>query len=130
LGVILDTCFVIDAEREARTGKSGKMAAFLDAHLDAPLFLTFTISGELACGNSAAARPDWQRLISPYVVLPWVPEISFEYGCIYRELARKGELIGTNDLWIAAAARFHGLPLATNNAADFSRVRGLTLVPY
>jgi tRNA(fMet)-specific endonuclease VapC len=130
LGVILDTCFVIDAEREARTGKPGKMAAFLDAHLDAPLFLTFTISGELACGKSAAARPDWQRLISPYVVLPWVPEISFEYGCVYRELTGSGELIGTNDLWIAATARFHGLPLATQNTAEFSRVPGLKVVTY
>lgn len=128
--MILDTCFVIDAEREARAGKPGPVAAFLDAHLDVPLFLTFTVSGELACGQSAAARAEWQRLINPYIVLPWVPEISFEYGRVYRELARCGGLIGTNDLWIAATARFHGLPLVTRNAAEFSHVRGLEIVPY
>ena len=128
--MILDTCFVIEAEREARSGRPGPVAAFLDAHLDVPLFLTFTVSGELACGRSAAARAEWQRLVNPYVVLPWVPDISFEYGCVYRELSHEGGLPGTNDLWIAATARFHGLALVTRNVGEFSRVRGLRVVPY
>ena len=36
-------------------------------------------------------------------------------------------MIGANDLFIAAHARSLGLRLVTNNVAEFSRVKGLTL---
>ena len=36
-------------------------------------------------------------------------------------------MIGANDLFIAAHARGLGLRLVTNNIAEFSRVKGLTL---
>src|SRR6266403_2239305 len=41
------------------------------------------------------------------------------------ELERKGEMIGNNDLWIAAHAKAAGLVLVTNNEREFRRVRGL-----
>ncbi|MBC8011104.1 MAG: type II toxin-antitoxin system VapC family toxin, partial [Burkholderiales bacterium] len=43
----------------------------------------------------------------------------------FRHLRTCGQLIGTNDLWIAANARAHGRPLVTNNTAEFTRVPGL-----
>jgi tRNA(fMet)-specific endonuclease VapC len=49
-------------------------------------------------------------------------------GAVCRDLAPRGELIETNDLWIAATAMTHGLPLATGNAREFGRVRGFTVV--
>jgi tRNA(fMet)-specific endonuclease VapC len=39
-------------------------------------------------------------------------------------------MIGTNDLWIAAAAIVHGAPLVTNNTGEFSRVPGLTVIGF
>lgn len=51
-------------------------------------------------------------------------------GEIYRALAAKGQLIGTNDLWIAATALVHGMGVVTNNMHEFSRVPDLTVVPY
>jgi len=62
--------------------------------------------------------------------LGWVQSISFHYGRIYRHLAAKGNLIGTNDLWIAATALHHGLPLVTNNHEEFSRVDHLRVIRY
>jgi tRNA(fMet)-specific endonuclease VapC len=41
------------------------------------------------------------------------------------ELERKGQMIGNNDLWIAAHAKAAGLKLVTNNEREFRRVRGL-----
>jgi tRNA(fMet)-specific endonuclease VapC len=38
---------------------------------------------------------------------------------------RKGQMIGNNDLWIAAHAKAAGLTLVTNNEREFRRVRGL-----
>ena len=39
----------------------------------------------------------------------------------------KGEIIGNNDLWIAAHARAAGLTLVTNNEREFRRIQGLKI---
>ena len=55
-----------------------------------------------------------------------LPETAAEsYGTIRAELESKGEMIGNNDLWIAAHAKAAGLVLVTNNEREFRRVRGL-----
>jgi len=53
VGLILDTNFVIAAEREASRRVQGPADAFLAAHGQETFFITFTIAGELACGRSA-----------------------------------------------------------------------------
>lgn len=47
------------------------------------------------------------------------------YGQIRASLQRRGELIGNNDLWLAAHARAEGWILVTNNEREFTRVEGL-----
>jgi hypothetical protein len=69
VGLILDTNFVITAEREARRGVPGRVDAFLEMRPTEVYFITFTVAGELACGQSASARHDWERLCRPYPVL-------------------------------------------------------------
>lgn len=55
-----------------------------------------------------------------------LPETAAEaYGTIRAELELRGEMIGNNDLWIAAHALTSGLTLVTNNEKEFRRVRGL-----
>ncbi len=56
----------------------------------------------------------------------YLPESAAEaYGAIRAELEAKGEMMGNNDLWIAAHAVAAGLILVTNNEKEFRRVRGL-----
>jgi len=55
-----------------------------------------------------------------------LPEKAAEmYGFIRADLENRGEMIGNNDLWIAAHALASGLILVTNNEKEFRRVRGL-----
>jgi tRNA(fMet)-specific endonuclease VapC len=49
------------------------------------------------------------------------------YGIIRADLELRGELIGNNDLWIAAHAMADELILVTNNEKGFKRVRGLKI---
>jgi tRNA(fMet)-specific endonuclease VapC len=130
MGLILDTNFVITAEREAKRRVAGRVDAFLATHADDSFFITFTVAGELACGNSAAARAQWERLCRPYAILPWTLEVSWQYGELYRLLAASGTLIGTNDLWIAATALVHGMGVVTGNQGEFQRVPGLEVIGY
>jgi hypothetical protein len=52
---------------------------------------------------------------------------SADSGTIRAELETKGEIIGNNDLWIAAHALASGLTLVTNNEKEYQRVRGLKI---
>lgn len=62
-----------------------------------------------------------------YLLPPFpLPETAAEiYGRIRAQLEAKGEMIGNNDLWIAAHALTSGLTLVTNNEKEFRRVQGL-----
>lgn len=130
MGLILDTNFVIAAEREARRGSPGRTDAFLASRTSENFFLTFTVAGELACGQSANVRRDWERLCRPFPILPWTMEIAWYYGETYRVLAAAGKLIGANDLWIAATALAHDHGVVTNNLEVFRRVPGLAVETF
>ena len=57
MGLILDTNFIITAEREARHRVAGRTDRFLASRPNETLFITFA---ELACGQSASLRLDWE----------------------------------------------------------------------
>jgi tRNA(fMet)-specific endonuclease VapC len=61
--------------------------------------------------------------LMPVMALPL--EVGQFYGAIRAALEAKGEMIGNNDLWIAAHAKAAGLTLVTNNEREFRRVEGL-----
>jgi tRNA(fMet)-specific endonuclease VapC len=52
---------------------------------------------------------------------------ALDYALIRADLKRRGEMIGSNDLLIAAHARSLGLTLVTNNIREFGRVASLRL---
>lgn len=128
--LILETTFLIDLEREHHRGRTGRAIGFLEAREDARLYLTFTIAGELAAGASMAERPTWEQFLGPFYVLPSSPEVSWEFGRAYRHLSKNGQLIGSNDLWIAATALAYRMPVVTANQRDFERVPGLEVISY
>jgi tRNA(fMet)-specific endonuclease VapC len=74
-----------------------------------------------------------QDLTALRAFLPYVEVVEFRdgaathYAQIRADLKRRGQMIGANDLLIAAHARSVGCALVTNNTAEFGRVRGLTI---
>jgi tRNA(fMet)-specific endonuclease VapC len=89
--------------------------------------------GELLYG---AAKSEQQRVAALErlrELVHWLPALSLPesaaeaYGSIRAELEARGEMIGNNDLWIAAHAVAAGLTLVTNNESEFRRVRGLKI---
>jgi len=88
--------------------------------------------GELLYGAAKSAQRvlALERLRELVTLLPALslPETAAEaYGAIRAELETKGQMIGNNDLWIAAHAVVAGLTLVTNNENEFRRVRGLKI---
>ena len=126
---LFDTCFLIDLERELKRGV-GKAHAFLTQHAQAQPCLTWTVAGEFAEGFGDLHHPACAAMLSRFQTLPMSEATAHQYAVTTRKLRQNGQVIGTNDLWIAAASLAHGLPLVTNNTAHFSRVPGLALVGY
>ena len=88
--------------------------------------------GELLYGaersqQRSRALESLTRLVSLLPVLPLPEEAVSAYGEIRATLEKRGEMIGGNDLWIAAHAKSAGLTLVTNNDREFKSVPGLKL---
>jgi tRNA(fMet)-specific endonuclease VapC len=128
--LILETSFLIDFERENSRGAPGPALAFLEAHEDARLYITFTVAGELAAGASLGERARWEEFLAPFHILAFNADVSWEYGRAYRYLQENGQFIGGNDLWIAATGLAYRMPIVTRNIEHYRRVPGLQIVEY
>lgn len=65
------------------------------------------------------------HFISVFTVLSYEPSDAKAYGEVVANLEDKGQVIGGNDLFIAAHALSRKLTLVTNNEKEFNRVKGL-----
>lgn len=70
-----------------------------------------------------------EHLLSALPAIPIREPIARMHAQLWAELAARGQMIGVHDLWIAATALSHDLPLVTGNAREFERVPGLRVLP-
>lgn len=98
-------------------GRPGAVAALRSA---SEIHLPLIVLGELLAGFAAGTRPAKNReelaqfMASPRVSLLETDErTARHYADIFVALRASGTPIPTNDLWIAALARQHRLPLLT-----------------
>ena len=87
---------------------------------------------ELLYGVQVSSKKKMNRegvdaLVRHVNVLDWTNEAAEHYAEIRADLKKKGQIIGSNDLLIAAHARSLGAVIVTNNVKDFRRVKGLQL---
>lgn len=75
--------------------------------------------------NPAQREARVEMLLSPLVNLLFDLPAARHYARIRDYLERGGQVIGGNDLMIAAIALTHGLTLVTNNVDKFQLVPGL-----
>ena len=128
--MILDTVVLIDLEREITRGKAGPAMGALARFANQELFLTPTIAGELAAGESMRKHDVWSQFIEPFTLLTINSQVCWKYGELYRALRSKGTMIGANDLWIAATALAYDEALLSRNSSDFNKISKLKLETY
>ncbi len=66
-------------------------------------------------------------VLIPLAIMDFDNEAALHYGQIRFDLQRRGQMIGGNDLFIAAHALALDCVLVTNNTREFERVEGLKL---
>jgi len=67
------------------------------------------------------------QFLSVLTVLPFDALAAAQYGLVRANLQRRGLLIGSMDMLIAAHARACDCVLVTNNVREFERVEGLVV---
>jgi len=95
--------------------------------------LSFITVGELLFGAfwrrwGERRTADLQTRLEAAFILPLDHETSVAYARLKSGLRRQGRVLADNDLWIAALALRHSVPLVSNNLAHFERVPGLVLI--
>jgi predicted nucleic acid-binding protein len=127
----VDTTFLIDLQRERSAGDDdGAAHRFLKRSPDAELFLSTIALGEFAEGFDRAEHPVVAAVREGHTLVPVDDETALVYARVVRELRRRGELIGANDLWIGCASLRLGIPIVTANIEHFRRIDGLGIVQY
>ena len=129
-GLVLGADFLSDLEREVLRGVFGAAHQFLDRNAGQELCITQITAGELASGPQLDERNSWSTLTDRFRILELDLDSAWAYGQTYRYLEHNDLLIGSNDLWTAAVAVVHGLPLVTRNPARFRRVPGLKVLTH
>jgi tRNA(fMet)-specific endonuclease VapC len=127
----VDTTFLIDLQRERIAGDNeGAAHRFLRRSPGAELFLSTIALGEFAEGFEDVEHPVVAAMRDGHTLVPVDDQTAFVYARVVRQLRRRGELIGTNDLWIGCSSLRLGIPLVTANVEHFRRIDGLGIVQY
>lgn len=111
----LDSSVIVQHLRAGSPGLSSQLKAA------AELYLPLTVLGEMLygirkSGNDPRAVRQWSEFSKNVVLLPNDEATAHAYAELKAHLAAKGKLIPENDIWIAASAKSHDLPLLCSDA--------------
>ncbi|MQC17877.1 MAG: type II toxin-antitoxin system VapC family toxin [Chloroflexi bacterium] len=124
---LLDTNVLSEVAR--RPG--GTASAHIRRVGEAAICTSIIVAGELRYGAAKSASPRIiervEAILDLIEVLPLEPAVDAAYGTLRADLERAGNVIGANDLWIAAHALALNCTIVTGNEREFRRVEGLPL---
>ena len=122
---LLDTNIVSDLIRNPQ----GRVAAHIRKIGETQICTSIIVAAELRYGATKKGSPrltaQLEAVLGALEILPFDSPADTVYGVIRARLEQAGQLIGGNDLLIAAHAYSTGATIVTANADEFSRVRGL-----
>lgn len=123
--VLLDTSILIEYYRKKDKSKSVLFRLFQTYSIFAVSAVTHF---EIYTGSGNEQIDFWNDFFQEITVLPFNAEVSKEAANIDAILKRKRKQIAIPDLFIAATAIYHNIPLVTLNKKHFERVDEIQLV--
>ena len=113
-----------------RQKRSGEIVTRFSSLRHGEAVISVITYGELRYGTEKSReRERAAAILDEFVTLipvdPLPASAALAYAWIRANLESRGEIIGNNDLWIAAHARAADLTLVTNNEREFRRIPGL-----
>jgi tRNA(fMet)-specific endonuclease VapC len=132
VGIIIDTSIFIRAERNNQSLSS----IIPSLPLDDDVYISVATVSELLVGVHRASNKERriirsafvEKILSSFIAIDITTPISRIHSSIVADLMRQGQIIGVQDMWIAATAIHNGFPVLTYDVSDFSRIAGLTIL--
>ncbi|MGH9741460.1 MAG: type II toxin-antitoxin system VapC family toxin [Candidatus Acidiferrum sp.] len=127
--VLLDTDVFSFLMKEGDT-----RAALYKSHvLGKTIALSFVTVGELYVWTirrrwNARRIAAFEQSLRAAVVVAYDLDLCKTYAKLRAALLDKGQPVAANDLWIAASAVRHSIPLITHNSKHFASIRGLKVI--
>jgi tRNA(fMet)-specific endonuclease VapC len=128
--IFADTTFLIDLQKGRRSDRHRIAADWIRANPQESVSIPAIVLGEYAEGFDDPDHPLVRHIRNNHSIIPVDESVALQFGSVARLLRARGQLIGTNDLWIAATALAHEAPLLTRNVAHFTRVPELRVINY
>jgi tRNA(fMet)-specific endonuclease VapC len=125
---LLDTCFLIDLQKEWIGGQPGPATDYLSARSQEEFAISVVTVLEFLEGYEQAS--DGERFLSPFRQLEVAGPAARIGARLRRRLRQQGELIGDFDILIAATALHADVTLVTGNSRHFGRIPDLKVESY
>ena len=122
---LLDTNIISDMLRNPAGQATKRLRAVGDENICTSIIVASELRYGCAKKGSAKLQERVEQVLAVIPVLPLEAPADVEYGAIRAEFERRGQLIGHNDLLIAAHACVLGTTLVTANIGEFSRIERL-----
>jgi len=128
MSYMLDTCILIHIIRE----RNLNIIEMMRKKTPGEICVSSVTVAEMEYGAAKSSKPDENRdalyqFLSPFVILPFDQKAAYEYGLVRSHLERKGMVIGSMDMMIAAHARSIPAIIVTDNVREFTRVPDLSV---
>ncbi|MFB2118734.1 type II toxin-antitoxin system VapC family toxin [Parapedobacter sp. 2B3] len=121
----LDTSILIDYYRKKDKRKS---TFFQLTHLYKLFAVSIVTEYEVLIGSRPEQEEFWRGFFDKVTVLPFNKPANDAAISITKQLKATNKLIEVPDIFIAATALTHNLPLATLNLKHFKRIDGLNII--
>ena len=123
--LLIDTSILIDHLRKRNKRKSQyyKIVGNYTLYVS-----TITLFELFAGAKDEQKMQDIDNIIEYLKILPFTRETAKKAGDIYLSLREENKLIEAKDLFIAATALSHNLPLITLNVKHFDRIAELKIL--
>jgi tRNA(fMet)-specific endonuclease VapC len=113
-------------------GRSPALRERIRAAMPWDFAMCSVVWAELYYGSAKSVHPERtlekvKAFAGTFRSLDFDQEAALHYGHIRADLEKRGNLIGPNDLMIAAIARSKNLILLTSNMDEFQRVKDLKI---
>jgi tRNA(fMet)-specific endonuclease VapC len=122
---LLDTNILSALVREPHGVVAEHIRDVGEANVCTSIIVTAELRYDAAKKSSPRLVAQLELVIDALEVLPFETPADASYGVIRAQLERAGQVIGGNDLLIAAQAFASGYTVVTDNQREFERVEGL-----
>lgn len=124
--ILVDTSIIIEFFRKKKKDESVLHGLLAGTSV---LYISTVTYFELLSGaKSAALLNDTMKLMSLFEVIDLSALEAKTAAEIFQDLKRRNAMIGLADIFIAATAVAHDLPLATLNRSHFERITNLQII--